>query len=82
MKKTYLGRIFVYDTDKKRLGEVKEYFEIRGFELFGTDNIYQLLNYARELNTDVARFLADYQEKADKIFDKTYGILLRKGLGR
>ena len=39
-------------------------------------------DYARGLNTDVARFLADYQEKADKIFDKTYGILLRKGLGR
>lgn len=56
MKKTYLGRIFVYDTDKKRLGEVKEYFEIRGFELFGTDNIYQLLNYARELNPDIIIF--------------------------
>ncbi len=39
-------------------------------------------DYARALNTDVARFLADYQEKADKIFDKAYGILLRKGLGR
>lgn len=39
-------------------------------------------DYARTLNTDAARFLADYQEKADKIFDKSYGILLRKGLGR
>ena len=38
--------------------------------------------YAHGLNTDVARFLAVYQEKADKIFDKTYGILLRNGLGR
>ncbi|MBR3502546.1 MAG: hypothetical protein IKO06_06535 [Alphaproteobacteria bacterium] len=56
MRKTYLGRIFVYDTDKKRLGEVKEFFEKRSFELFGTDNIYQLLNYARELNPDVIIF--------------------------
>ncbi|MDO4803928.1 MAG: cyclodeaminase/cyclohydrolase family protein [Lachnospiraceae bacterium] len=39
-------------------------------------------DYAHALNTDAARFLAEYQEKADKIFDKTYGILLRKGLGR
>lgn len=56
MKKTYLGRIFVYDTDNKRLNEIKDYFEIRGFELFGTDNIYKLLNYARELNPDIIIF--------------------------
>lgn len=39
-------------------------------------------DYAHALNTDVARFLADYQEKSDKLFDKAYGILLRKSLGR
>ena len=56
MKNTYFGRIFVYDTEKKRLNEVKEYFENRGFQLFGTDNIYQLLNYARELKPDIIIF--------------------------
>lgn len=59
MKKEYLGRVFVYDTDKKQLDEIKEYFENRGFELFGTDNIYQLLNYARELNPNVIIFLVE-----------------------
>ena len=56
MKKAYFGRIFVYDTDKKRLSELKEFFEKRSFEMFGTDNIYQLLNYARELNPNVIIF--------------------------
>ncbi len=56
MKKAYLGRIFVYDTDKQHIAELKEYFENRAFVVFGTDNIYQLLNYARELNPDVIIF--------------------------
>lgn len=59
MEKTYLGRIFVYDTDKERLLKFKEYFESRGYELFGTDNIYQLLNYTRELNPNVIVFNVD-----------------------
>lgn len=56
MKKTYLGRIFVYDADKENLQRFKQYFEARGFEFFGTDNVYQLLSYARELNPNIIIF--------------------------
>ena len=56
MKKTYLGRIFVYDTDKTRLEEFEDFFQKRSFEVFGTDNIYKLLNYARELNPNIIIF--------------------------
>ena len=56
MKKAYLGRIFVYDTDKTRLEEFEDFFQKRSFEVFGTDNIYKLLNYARELNPNIIIF--------------------------
>lgn len=56
MKNIYLGRVFIYDTDKQNLSELKEYFENHSFEVFGTDNIYQLLNYARELNPNIIIF--------------------------
>lgn len=59
MRRTYCGRIFAYDTDRERLKNFQEIFEKRGFLLFGTDNIYQLLRYTYEIKPDVMIFYVD-----------------------
>lgn len=59
MKRSYFGRVFAYDTNKTRLENFRCIFENRGFLLFGTDNIYQLLRYTNEIKPDVIIFHVD-----------------------
>lgn len=47
------GNIFFYDNRRHFLPAFFDIYDNRAFKTFGTDNIYQLLLYAREIKPDV-----------------------------
>ncbi len=56
MQQSSLGRIFIYDDNKPMLSAFKDIFTSHAFQMFGTDNVYQLLQYAKEITPDVMIF--------------------------
>lgn len=56
MSNLALGRIFVYDDNRKRLQGFRDFFANKDIQIFGTDNLYQLLNYSKEITPDVLIF--------------------------
>lgn len=48
-----LGKIFVYEKNTQNLHTYIDKLELRGFITFGTDNLYQLLAYSKQINPDV-----------------------------
>lgn len=56
MEHSASGRIFVYDDNRTELMALRNVLESHNLEMFGTDNVYQLLQYADEINPDVMVF--------------------------
>ncbi len=50
------GRIFVYDDNRPMLSAFKDIFDSRSLRMFGTDNMYKLLNYTGEITPNVMVF--------------------------
>ncbi|MBR6355543.1 MAG: hypothetical protein IKR92_01695 [Alphaproteobacteria bacterium] len=53
MPSSYQGNIFFYDNRRHFLPAFFDIYDNRAFKTFGTDNMYQLLLYAREIKPDV-----------------------------
>lgn len=50
---TALGKIFVYDQNGKQTALIRDDLEKRGFFVFSSTNLFQFLQYAREVNPDI-----------------------------
>ncbi|MBE6450458.1 MAG: hypothetical protein E7016_00660 [Alphaproteobacteria bacterium] len=48
-----LGKIFIYEKTPEQLEKYRHHFETNGFFTFGTDNLYFLTQYAKEINPDI-----------------------------
>lgn len=48
-----LGKIFVFEKNAKQMHKFIDHLEAKGFITFGSDNIYQFLRYAKEINPDL-----------------------------
>lgn len=48
-----LGKIFVYEKNLEHLQQYVSDFKSLGFFYFGTDNLFLLVQYAKEVNPDV-----------------------------
>lgn len=63
-----LGRVFVYDGRQPMLGAFKDMLNSRSLSMFGTDNIYQLMQYSRAIAPDLIIFnLSDETQTAEKL---------------
>ena len=51
-----LGRVFIYDDNRPMLAAFRDVFNSHALQMFGTDNVYQLLQYAHEITPDVMIF--------------------------
>lgn len=61
MPQTHLGNVFFYDTERSYLSAFSDIFNSKSFNTFTTDNLYQLLRYAKEITPDVMIFnLSDF----------------------
>lgn len=50
------GQIFVYDGKAAQLRAYKDFFALRDLQMFGTDNIYKLTQYAAEIPPEIMIF--------------------------
>ena len=50
------GQIFVYDGKAAQLRAYKDFFALRTLQMFGTDNIYKLTQYAEEIPPEIMIF--------------------------
>ena len=50
------GQIFVYDSAVAQLSAYQDFFASRSLNMFGTDNIYQLTQYSREISPEIMVF--------------------------
>ena len=48
-----LGKIFIYEKNLDQLNQLIENLKLRGFYTFGTDNLYALVQYAKEVHPDI-----------------------------
>ena len=48
-----LGKIFIYEKEPKHLNQYKQHFETNGFIIFGTNNLYLLTQYSKEIKPDI-----------------------------
>lgn len=53
MQTAQLGNIFFYDNRRSFLSAFNDIYDNHAFKTFGTDNLYQLLLYSREIKPDV-----------------------------
>ena len=56
MIQTHLGNVFFYDTKRSVLSAFSDIFDSKSLKTFASDNIYQLLRYAKEIPPDVMIF--------------------------
>ncbi len=49
-------RIFVYDSDPTHLSAYRDFFDSRSLPMFGTDNIYKLTQYSKEITPEIMVF--------------------------
>ena len=56
MQPIYYGNVFLYNDNKLPLSAFDDFFTSRSFKMFGSDNLYQLIRYAREINPDLLIF--------------------------
>lgn len=75
MPSSYLGNIFFYDSRRHFLPAFIDIYDNHAFKIFGTDNMYQLLLYAREIKPDVMVINLQNQKNPtavlESIFDKS-----------
>ncbi len=48
-----LGKIFIFEKDANNLKQYSDKFELNGFSIFGTNNLYLLTQYVKELKPDI-----------------------------
>ena len=48
-----LGKIFIYEKKPQTLNQYRQHFETNGFFTFGTDNLYLLTQYSKEIHPDI-----------------------------
>lgn len=61
MSQSNMGNVFFYDTERSYLSAFADIFNNKSFNTFTTDNLYQLLRYAKEITPDVMIFnLSDF----------------------
>ena len=53
MQTSHLGNIFYYDSHRELLSAFADMYDRHTYKTFGTDNIYQLLRYARAIEPDI-----------------------------
>lgn len=63
---TTSGRIFIYDDNIPMLREFEKMLEQHDLETFGTNNVYKLLQYSKEINPDVMIFEVDNEQTPAK----------------
>lgn len=61
MNEINFGRIFVYDDNKENLQNFGKFINSRDIQIFGTDNLYKLLQYSKHITPDV--MVIDIEEK-------------------
>ena len=66
MLHSVLGKVFVYNENKSALSAFDDFFANRSLQMFGSDNLYHMIKYAREINPDMMIF--SIQEEHDKAF--------------
>ena len=49
-------KIFVYDSNITRLSAYQDFFDSRSLQMFGTDNIYKLTQYIKEITPEIIVF--------------------------
>ena len=66
MQPDYYGKVFLYNDNKLPLSAFDDFFNSRSFKMFSSDNLYQLIRYAREISPDLLIF--DMQEQSESDF--------------
>ena len=62
-----LGKVFVYEENSSEIRQHISHLTDFGFFVFGTDNLYLLLKYAKEVHPDVVFFnLSESFQTSDK----------------
>ncbi|MEE6208237.1 MAG: hypothetical protein VZR95_09315 [Alphaproteobacteria bacterium] len=59
------GKVFLYNDNKFALGAFDDFFTSRSLKMFGSDNLYQLIRYAKEINPDLLIFNLQEQPEPD-----------------
>lgn len=61
-----LGKIFVYEENGKQTSLIRDDLEKRGFFVFSSNNLFQFLQYAHEINPDIVimHFPENFQTEA------------------
>ena len=63
---TTSGRVFIYDDNIPMLHEFEKMLWQHDLETFGTNNVYKLLQYSKEINPDVLIFEVDNEQTPAK----------------
>ena len=61
-----LGKVFLYNENKASLSNFDDFFADRSLQMFGSDNLYHIIKYAREINPDMMIF--SIQNECEKTF--------------
>lgn len=61
-----LGKVFLYNENKSPLSAFDDFFADRSLQMFGSDNLYHMIKYAREINPDMMIF--SIQSEPEKTF--------------
>ena len=61
-----LGKVFLYNENKAGLSNFNDFFADRSLQMFGSDNLYHIIKYAREINPDMMIF--SIQNECEKTF--------------
>ena len=61
-----LGKVFLYNENKAGLSNFDDFFADRSLQMFGSDNLYHIIKYARETNPDMMIF--SIQNECEKTF--------------
>lgn len=75
-----LGKIFIFEKNPIHLQQYASSFEELGFFFFGTDNLYSLIQYAKEVKPDVVIIhVPENHTLSENDIDKIENMLCKNG---
>ena len=60
------GKVFLYNENKSTLSNFDDFFTVHSLQMFGSDNLYHMIKYAREISPDMMIF--SIQNESEKTF--------------
>jgi len=60
------GKVFLYNENKDIFNVFDDFFTDRSLQMFGSDNLYYMIKYAREINPDIMIF--NIHDKPERTF--------------